>query len=112
MPEKTYNDSLRDALIGRRLLKNDLPEAHCGRPMFSFWGEDIGFCNGDVHQNRAYRVYLDYDESLIITEVEIIVEGELISPCAGFFFEVLDEFDYPKVMDWCMKHTTNTLNSL
>ena len=105
MPEQVYNQKLRDILIGRRLLEHDMPAAHQGRPMFSFWGEEIGFSSGDVHQNRAYRIYLDYDETLTITWADVIVEGELISPCAGYFIEPLDEFDYPKVLQWCMEHT-------
>ena len=73
--------------------------------MFSFWGEELGFPGGDVHAQRAYRIYLRYDADLVITDARVVVEGELISPCSGYFPEALDEFDYQTVLDWCMKKT-------
>ena len=74
--------------------------------MFSFWGEELGFSGGDVHAQRAYRIYLRYNAAgLVITDARVVVEGELISPCSGYFPEALDEFDYQTVLDWCMKKT-------
>lgn len=100
-----YNERLVRALIGRQLREDAMPQAHRGRPMFSFWGEELGFSGGDVHAQRAYRIYLSYDENRVITDAQVVVEGELISPCSGYFPEVLDEFDYETVLDWCMKQT-------
>ena len=105
MLDQTYNDKLRNALLGRRLLANAMPMIHRGRPMFSFWGEELGFGPGDVHQTRAYRIYLDYDDARTIRGLDIVVEGELISPCAGYFPEVLDEFDFPAVLNYCLQRT-------
>lgn len=82
-----------------------MPLAHRGLPMFSFWGEELGFSGGDVHAQRAYRIYLRYDADLAITDARVVVEGELISPCSGYFPEALDEFDYQTVLDWCIKKT-------
>ena len=101
----TCNRRLADALLGRTLRRDAMPEPHRGRPMYAFWGEELGFGPGDVHQSRAYRVYLDYDENRVITGVDVVVEGELISPCSGWFPEALDEFDYEAVRDWCLRHT-------
>ncbi len=74
--------------------------------MFSFWGEELGFRGGDVHAQRAYRIYLSYTPELVITGVQVVVEGELISPCSGYFPEALDEFDYEAVRDWCLRRTS------
>ena len=95
--DKTYNERLTAALLGRRLRPDAMPRAHRGRPMFSFWGEELGFSGGDVHQTRAYRIYLDYNKNLEITGVDVVVEGELISPCSGYFPEALDAFDWEVV---------------
>lgn len=103
--DTSYNQRLLHALTGRQLREDDMPKAHRGKPMFSFWGEQLGFSGGDVHAQRAYRVYLDYGEDRVITGGQVVVEGELISPCSGYFPEALDEFDYQIVLDWCMKHT-------
>ena len=103
--DTTYNDKLTHALVGRRLNPAFMPEAHRGRPMFSFWGEELGFSGGDVHAQRAYRIYLDYGPEKVIDSVQVVVEGELISPCSGYFPEVLDQFDYPAVLKWCMART-------
>ena len=99
--DQTWNNRLRDALLGRRLRADAMPEAHKGRPMYAFWGADAGFPAGDVHHNRAYRLYLTYDEDRRITELQVVIEGELISPCCGYYPETLDEFDYPAVLAWC-----------
>lgn len=101
----SYNKALEQDLLGRKLMENDMPKAHRGRPMFSFWGEQLGFSGGDVHAQRAYRIYLSYDNHLVITGVQVIVEGELISPCSGYFPEALDQFDYEMVRNWCLKRT-------
>lgn len=103
--DTTYNDKLTHALVGRRLNPAFMPEAHRGRPMFSFWGEELGFSGGDVHAQRAYRIYLDYGPEKVIDSVQVVVEGELISPCSGYFPEGLDQFDYPAVLKWCMART-------
>ena len=103
--DTSYNNRLRQALIGRRLREDAMPLAHRGLPMFSFWGEELGFSGGDVHAQRAYRIYLRYDADLAITDARVVVEGELISPCSGYFPEALDEFDYQTVLDWCIKKT-------
>lgn len=106
--DTTYNDQLAHALEGRRLRPEFMPEAHRGRPMFSFWGEELGFSGSDVHAQRAYRIYLDYGPETVIRNVQVVVEGELISPCSGYFPEALDQFDYPAVLKWCMDHTMAT----
>ena len=99
----TYNYKMANALV--RLNPAFMPEAHRGRPMFSFWGEELGFSGGDVHAQRAYRIYLDYGPEKVIDSVQVVVEGELISPCSGYFPEGLDQFDYPAVLKWCMART-------
>ena len=104
LPDQTYNEMLRRELTGRILRADDMPRAHQGRPMYAFWGEELGFGAGDVHQTRAYRIYLSYDENRVITGVDVVVEGELISPCSGYFPEALDPFDYERVRDWCLSH--------
>lgn len=105
MPDQTYNEQLRAALLGRRLLPEYMPRVHSSRPMFSFWGSDAGVPEGDIHGSRAYRIYLSYDEALTITGVDVVVDGELLSPCSGYAMEALDEFDYGPVLQWCLKHT-------
>lgn len=101
----TCNEMLIAFLTGRQLMPEYMPEKHLGREMFSLWGEDAGIPAGDIHHHRAYRIYLDYDENRIITDADIVVEGELLSPCSGFSYEQLDEFDYPAIRDWCARHT-------
>ena len=105
LPDQTYNEMLRRELTGRILRADDMPRAHQGRPMYAFWGEELGFHGADVHSTRAYRLYVTYDEDNIIRDLELVIEGELISPCSGYFREPLDEFDYPALLDWCLKHT-------
>ena len=105
MTDTDYGARLTDALIGRRLLPDCMPRAHRGRPMFSFWGTELGFSEDDIHATQAYRIYIDYDENLIITGADIVVEGEIISPCSGFRYENPDRFDYAPLLKWCMEHT-------
>ena len=105
MPDRTYNQQLRTALLGRKLKKAYMPTVHRCRPMFSFWGSDVGIHQGDIHHSRAYRIYLTYDEALTITDVEVVVDGELISPCSGYAPEALDQFDFEPVLAWCLSHT-------
>ncbi len=105
MPDESYNERLVQALLGRRLRPDAMPKAHAGRPMFSFWGEDAGMGPGDIHQGRAYRIYLDYDAERIITAAQVVVEGELLSPCSGYARETLDRFDYGPVLRWCLERT-------
>ncbi len=101
----TYNHLLRDMLLGRRLRADAMPQCHRSGPMLSLWGEDAGIPSGDVHHSRAYRIYLDFDEDAVITDVQVVVEGELLSPCSGYSMETLDAFDYGPVRDWCLRHT-------
>ena len=103
--DQTYNQKLRSALLGRRLQEDHMPTVHRCRPMFSFWGQDIGIPPEDIHANRAYRIYLSYDEAKTITDVEVVVDGELLSPCSGYAPETLDQFDYEPVLSWCLAHT-------
>lgn len=103
MSDLFYNQQLKAALLGRKLLQ--MPVVHTHRPMFSFWGKDAGLPADDIHFDRAYRIYLTYDEALTITDVDVVVDGELLSPCSGYAPEVLDQFDYEPVLRWCLAHT-------
>lgn len=105
MSDQIYNERLKVALLGRKLQAAHMPTVHRCRPMFSFWGSDAGLPEGDIHTHRAYRIYLSYDETLTITDVEVVVDGELLSPCSGYAAEALDRFDYPAVLRWCLAHT-------
>lgn len=105
MLDQTYNNKLISALLGRKLMPGRMPVSHRGRPMFSFWGEEAGMEPGDIHATRAYRIYVTYDDNLVITDADVVVDGELISPCSGYWPEALDEFDYPAILNWCIKHT-------
>ena len=100
-----YQEKLKAEIIGRRLIPSCMPSPHQGKPMFSFWGETLGFHGADVHSTRAYRLYIEYDGDNIIRDLELVIEGELISPCSGYYREPLDEFDYPALLDWCLNHT-------
>lgn len=100
-----WNHRLRSALLGRRLLPEQLPASHRGQPMFSLWGEDAGIPEDDIHSSRAYRIYVEYDDSLTITDLWVMVDGELLSPCCGYAQEALDEFDYQPILNWCLKRT-------
>lgn len=102
MPDQAYNELLKQALLGRKLCPGSMPTAHRCRPMFSFWGSDAGLPEGDIHAHRAYRIYIDYDGALTITGVEVVVDGELLSPCSGYAAEALDQFDFPAVLKWCL----------
>lgn len=93
-----YNENLSAALLGRRL------KDECPSPTISFMGEALGFPEGDVHNTRFYRIFLTLDENRRITGVRTVVDGELISPCSGYFPEVLDEFDYDRVLSHCLAH--------
>lgn len=105
MIDTTYNQKLEQALVGRKLRNDAMPIAHRGQPMFSLWGEDAGIPAGDVHNSRAYRIYPDYDETLTITGIRVVVEGEIISPCSGYRMEALDQFDYEPILNWCLART-------
>ena len=105
MLDQTYNQALKNALLGRKLLPEHMPVIHTHRPMFSFWGQEAGIPEGDIHCHRAYRIYLVYNDALTITDVEVVVDGELLSPCSGYAVESLDEFDYKPVLNWCLSHT-------
>lgn len=94
-----YNQQLRTALLGRRY------HASTRSALISFMGEALGFPESDVHATRFYRIFLTLDDAGIITEVRTVVDGELISPCSGYFPEVLDEFDFEPVKARCLSLT-------
>ena len=96
MNQQHYNDLLISALLGRS----------ASTPVLSTMGEALGFPEGDVHATRFYRIFLTRDECSTITAARVVVDGDLISPCSGYFPEVLDEFDYDAVLNWCLKNTT------
>lgn len=105
MLDETYNNLLRQALLGRKVRTDRMPVIHRCRPMLSFWGSDAGIPSGDIHHNRCYRIYLDYTEARTITVVDVVVDGELLSPCSGYAYEALDEFDYPLILEYCLSLT-------
>lgn len=84
-----YNERLVRALIGRQLREDAMPQTHRGRPMFSFWGEELGFSGGDVHAQRAYRIYLSYDENRVITECASCGRRGADQPMQRYFPEAL-----------------------
>lgn len=96
-----YNDQLISALLGRRLLAHSTAQA----PVLRTMGDALGFPEGDVHATRFYRVFLTLDDTGCIASARITVDGELISPCSGYFPETLDEFDVRAVTDWCLSQT-------
>ena len=96
---------LRAALIGRRLHPDFPPQKHCLGYMLSFWGEEAGMTGGDIHRHWNYRLYLKFDDANIITDINLVIEGELLSPCSGYSYETLDAQDYPAVLQWCLAHT-------
>lgn len=104
-----YNRALENALIGRSLTEQYPPKAHLGGKMFSLWGEEAGLTGNDIHSNRAYRIYIQNDEKGIITDARVVIEGELLSPCSGYAYEALDEFDYPHILNWCLARTKEAL---
>lgn len=103
--DMNYNELVINQIIGRHLHPEFMPKVHRGKPMLSFWGEEAGLTGGDIHSSRAYRLYLDYDRELRITDAAFVIEGELISPCSGYTYETLDELDYRAVLNWCLAHT-------
>lgn len=105
MLDQTYNQQLVEALRGRRLRPDAMPQAHALGPMFSFWGSDAGLGSGDIHASRAYRIYVDYGADLTIRDARVVVDGELLSPCSGYAPEALDQFDFGPVLDWCLART-------
>ena len=107
-PDLTFNNKLIAALKGRVLKADALPRAFQGAPMYEFWGEDIGFPESDMHSTQAYRIYLEYDADLRITDAWVRIDGEILSPCSGYSQEVLDQFDYKPVLDWCLAKTAET----
>ena len=105
MQSENYHELLLSALRGRKIHPDYPPIAHRNRPMLSFWGEEAGMVGGDIHAHRAYRLYLDYNDAGIIEDASLVIEGDLISPCSGYWYETLDELDYKPVLDWCLSHT-------
>jgi len=105
MAEQTYEDKLTAALAGRHLRPEYLPRPIGAQAGFSFWGADAGIPEGDLHHDRLYQIYLDWDERQTITGTQVMVAGELISPCSGYAVEALDAFDFEPVLNWCLAHT-------
>lgn len=101
----TWNDKLTQFLIGRHLREDCMPIVHLGKERFSFSGEDLGFSGGDIHARRAYQIFIERNSENLITDAFVVIEGELLSPCSGFAYEELDEFDYPIILRWCEEHT-------
>ena len=100
----TWNEKLTEFLVGRRLRQDYPPSRHLGREMYALWGEDAGIGSGDIHHHRAYRIYIERAGDRI-TDAFPVVEGELLSPCSGFSYEELDEFDYPAIRAWLEERT-------
>lgn len=90
-----YNELLAASLLGRS----------CLSPQLSIMGEALGFPEGDIHATRFYRIFFTLTEAGAITQATVKVDGDLISPCSGYFPETLDEFDYPAVLEWCLRET-------
>ena len=95
MNQQHYNDLLISALLGRKSTS----------PVLSTMGDALGFPEGDVHATRFYRIFLTRDQQNTITSARVVVDGDLISPCSGYFPETLDEFDYETVLHWCLENT-------
>lgn len=95
---KYRSDPLATAIRGRKLPVS-------GSPVLTIMGYQLGFPEGDVHANRFYRIYLSLDDTGSIQDVHIAIDGDLISPCSGYFPEMLDEFDLVPVMNWCLSQT-------
>lgn len=104
-----YNRMLESALIGRRLMEEYPPKTHLGSLRFSLWGEEAGLTGSDIHASRVYNIYIQRDDSDIITEARVVIVGELLSPCSGYAYESLDQFDYPHILNWCLARTEETL---
>lgn len=102
---KSYNETTVSALLGRKLKAEYISPALPHSGLISFMGETLGFPEGDVHATRFYRLFLTLDENQVITQVRIVVDGDLISPCSGYFPETLDEFDHEAVIDLCLHKT-------
>lgn len=90
-----YNQALAAALKGR----------FCPHSQFSFMGSALGFSEEDVHANRFYTIFLRRSPQNQILEITVKVEGDLISPCSGYFPEILDEFDFEPVLQYCFQMT-------
>lgn len=102
--DMTYNDKLREALIGRTIRADSLPRSNQSLPMYELWGEDTGIPESDIHSSQAYRIYLDYGADRKITGAWVQIDGEILSPCCGYSQEVLDQFDYEPILNWCLAH--------
>ncbi len=102
-----YHQQLRNALIGRRVHPDYMPEKRQMGSLLSFWGREAGMSGGDIHRNWNYRIYLRLEDELVVTDVQVVIEGELLSPCSGYSYEELDAMDYPAVLKWCLDHTCN-----
>ena len=100
-----YNEILVSSLLGRKLKEEYRSPARPRNALISFMGEALGFSEGDVHTTRFYRLFLTLDETRTITDARVVVDGDLISPCSGYFPETLDEFDHQAVIDHCLSKT-------
>lgn len=101
----SYNEKAVSALLGRKLKEELISPARPRSGLISFMGQALGFSEGDVHATRFYRVFLTLGDDRTILDARILVDGDLISPCSGYFPEVLDEFDHRAVIDHCLSKT-------
>ena len=99
MLDQTYNIKLADALRNR-VLRADAPAT------LRFLGAEAGIAPGDIHHERFYELWFELDEARRITALAVRVTGDLISPCSGYALESLDQFDYPTVLEHCLRHTS------
>lgn len=97
-----YNEKLSAALLGRRLKPEHIPVATPNQCVISFMGRELGFSEEDVHCNRFYRIILTLSPAGLVRDVRILVDGDLISPCSGYYPEILDQFDYTPVLNHCL----------
>lgn len=104
-----YNRMLETALTGRYLMEEYPPHTHLGSRRFTLWGEEAGLTGSDIHSSRVYNIYIQTDDTGVITEARVVIEGELLSPCSGYAYEALDEFDYPHILAWCLARTKEAL---
>ena len=93
-----FEEKVTQALLGR-------PLTQPWRTKVNLYGSDLGFGEGDIHHLRIYQLALTPDSEGNLKALWIGVVGELISPCSGYFPEVLDEFDHRAVIDHCLSKT-------
>ncbi len=97
----SYHHQIVSALTGRIC-----PQAMGNKSfVLSTMGSALGFPEDDVHANRFYRVFLTLDHTGTILSALVRIDGDLISPCSGYFPEEPDEFDCKPVLEWCLSQT-------